>query len=174
MGPKYHLSVITGEKHFQNDKKHMNGFLRSIMIHWYHFHAGHQTHLNLILLHVNGIKVSECTIVIHSYVFFITLAVFLIHYYWEMVFWTLFGAQNRDFRILDAYRFDIIACQWYQCILIDHRNPFICGFITLVVSVNGYYWEKVFWTLFGPKTGILRYQIHNDLILLHATGTKLS
>ena len=28
----------------------------------------------------------------------------------------------------DAYRFDIIACQWYQGILIDHRNPFIYGF----------------------------------------------
>ena len=51
-----------------------------------------------------------------------------------------FWGTNRGFRALDAYRFDIIACQWYQCILIVH----ICFFITLVVSVTGYYREMVF------------------------------
>ena len=56
---------------------------------------------------------------------FITLAVFLTGYYREMVFWTHFGAQNRGFRDVDAYQFDIIVCQWHQCILINHRNPFI-------------------------------------------------
>ena len=52
---------------------------------------------------------------------FMTLTAFMTRYYWEMVFLALFGAQNRDFRALDAYRFDIIPCHWYQTILIDHN-----------------------------------------------------
>ena len=49
---------------------------------------------------------------------FITLVKFLTRYYWEILFWTFLGP-----KIVVLF-----LCQWYQCILIDHMNPFIYGF----------------------------------------------
>ena len=87
-----------------------------------------------------------------------------------MAFW----AQNRGFRALDTYRFDIIACQWYQCILIDHMNPFIYAFYHFGSVCDPLLEKMYFEPFFGPKTGVLGHQMHTDLILSHANGTTAS
>ena len=70
MGPKYHLSVITGEKHFQNDKK---------------------TYEWVSTINYDTLVPFSC-------------------------------------RAPDAFKFDIIVCQWYQSIRMYPSNPFIYGF----------------------------------------------
>ena len=92
----------------------------------------------------------ECHDHRNLFIYVFPLAVFLTSIT-EKTYFQPFWVQNRGFRAPDAYRSGIIACQWYQRFLIDHRNPFILRFITLAALMIRYCWEMVFWAVLGAQ-----------------------
>ena len=107
----------------------------------------------------------------YSYIVFISLAAILTRYYCIIVLWTHFVPKNSCFRALAAYRFDSIACEYYHCILIDHRNPFIYGFYHFgSVSYPLLLRNGIFLAHFGAQNMGFTALDSYDLILLHTNS----
>ena len=79
------------------------------------------------------------------------MGAFLTRFYCKMLFWALFGTENRDLIVLPAHKF---TGRLYKCVIIHHRNLFIYGFHSFgsiyeqLLQQNGI--VGPFWT---PKLG---------------------
>ena len=91
--------------------------------------------INLILFYENCVNVSQIIVKYYPYMVFIGLGAFLSRIYRKMVFWTNFGPQSKEFRLLSTPKNCQNCSAMVQVIHINCRNVMMHGLYQIYIFV---------------------------------------